>query len=114
MADASTADVYLVTYWHRDIADSASRAFVGAFERAVGRPPRHGDAVYYDAVMLAATAVREAGANREDIRQWLGELGTTRPAYDGIAGPISFAPNRSRALLMTQIRGDATVMVGSP
>ncbi len=114
MADASTDQVYLVTYWHRDIADSASRAFVAAFEEAVGRSPRHGDAVFYDAVMLAATAVREAGADREDIRRWLRELGTTRPAYDGIAGPISFAPDRPRTLLMTQVRGTTTVMVGAP
>lgn len=114
MADASTDQVYLVTYWHRDIADSASRAFVAAFEEAVGRSPRHGDAVFYDAVMLAATAVREAGADREAIRRWLRELGTTRPAYDGIAGPISFAPDRPRTLLMTQVRGTTTVMVGTP
>lgn len=114
MADAPTDEVYLVTYWHRDIADSASRAFVSKFETAVGRPPRHGDAVFYDAVLLAATAVRQAGADREDIRRWLRELGTTRPPFDGIAGPVSFAPDRPRTLFMTRIRGNGSVIVGMP
>lgn len=114
MAGVSTDDVYLVSYWHRDLSDSASLAFVAEFEEAVGRPPRHGDAVFYDATMLAAKAVREAGPDRDDIRRWLQELGTATPAYGGIAGPISFAPGQPRSLLMTRVVGQSSVIAGVP
>lgn len=113
MQGEPTDDVFFVTYWHRDIPDSASRAFVAEFEKAVGRAPRHGDAIFYDAVMLAAAAVRAAGNDREAVRRWLLALGTTQPAYDGIAGPVSFAPDRRRTLLMTRVVGSGSVVVGT-
>jgi len=44
----------------------------------------------YQGVRLLAEAIRSGGNNREAIRQYLSELGSTRPPFPGIAGPITF------------------------
>ncbi len=49
----------------------------------------------YDAVMLLAEAIRSAGPDRERIRDYVAGLGTARPAFAGITGPISFDRNRN-------------------
>ena len=50
-------------------------------------------ALTYDAVMLIATAAREAGANRGAVRDYLESLGSTRPAFQGATGEIAFDKN---------------------
>jgi ABC-type branched-subunit amino acid transport system substrate-binding protein len=67
--------------------------------------------MYYDAIMVAAQAVREAGPGRAAIRRYLSELGTTRPPYRGVTGPIAFAPDRPVNLLMTHVVDGAVVVV---
>lgn len=44
----------------------------------------------YQAVHLLAEAIRDKGADREGIRSYLSELGSTRPAFPGVDGPIRF------------------------
>ncbi len=67
--------------------------------------------MFVDAVMLAATAVREAGADRAAVSAYLRSLGVSRPPYQGITGPVSFTPNARHELLMTRIQGDSSVIV---
>jgi branched-chain amino acid transport system substrate-binding protein len=50
----------------------------------------------YDAVLLLAAAMAEAGPRREAIRDWLAEVGLTRPPFVGASGPISFDANGDR------------------
>jgi branched-chain amino acid transport system substrate-binding protein len=50
-------------------------------------------ALTYDAVMLIATAAREAGASRGSVRDYLNSLGRTRPAFHGATGDIAFDSN---------------------
>jgi branched-chain amino acid transport system substrate-binding protein len=47
----------------------------------------------YDAVRMLAEAMRARGAHRESIREYLAVLGTTRPPFPGVSGPIRFDPN---------------------
>lgn len=103
---------YYVAFWHHSLP-GASEGYVSRFTHAVQRAPRHGDAVFYDGVMLAAQAIRERGADRERVRAYLRELGQSRPAYDGIAGPVAFTPAIRRELLMTEVVGGAVRVVGS-
>lgn len=110
-AGAAGDSMYLVAFWHPDRDDAVSRAFVSSFRRLVGRAPRHGDATWYDAVMLAAQAIREAGADRVAIRNYLESLGRTRPAYAGVTGPIAFTPEASRPLVMTRLHGAETILM---
>lgn len=102
-ARVSTDGTYVVAFWHPSLDDPESSAFSEGFMRAVGRAPRHGDAIFYDAVLLAALAVREAGADREAIHAYLRGLGVSRSPYPGIAGPVGFGPESRRELLMTEV-----------
>jgi len=70
--------------------------------------------MYYDAIMVAARAVHEAGVHPSAIRRWLTSLGVTLPPYPGVTGPISFAPGRAANLLMTRAAGDTAAPVDGP
>jgi ABC-type branched-subunit amino acid transport system substrate-binding protein len=103
MAGPATGSTYFVTFWHADRNDPASRAFVARFRARFGREPRHDEAMFYDGVMLVAEAIRTVGPSRTAVRQFLEELGHTRPPYLGVTGPISLAPGAIRPLLMTRL-----------
>jgi ABC-type branched-subunit amino acid transport system substrate-binding protein len=103
-AGAALDSIYLVAFWHVERDDSASRTFVDQFRTIVKREPRHDDAMYYDAVMVAAQAIRNGGPTRAAVAKYLSELGRSRPPYHGITGPISFAPGAPRPLLMTRLQ----------
>jgi len=67
----------------------------------------------YQGVRLLAEAIRAGGDNREAIRQYLSELGSTRPPFPGIAGPIAFDahgdPNPSYYLAEVTVDGSKAV-----
>jgi len=44
----------------------------------------------YQAVRLLAEAIRVGGDDREAIRRYLSQMGTARPPFPGISGPIAF------------------------
>jgi len=114
LADAAasgTGASYLVAFWHRDIGSTQSRDFVAAFERSTGRAPRHGEAMFTDAVLLAAAAIWDGANSRDEVLRYLGELGSSRPAYQGITGAISFASGAPHPLWMTRAESDAAVLV---
>lgn len=105
--------MYLVAFWHPSLPDSASRAFTERFRAVVGRIPRHGDAVFRDAAVLAATAIREGGGSRRAVLAYLRSLGVSRAPFAGITGPIAFSPAFVRPLWMTQIHGvESRVVIG--
>lgn len=110
-AASGTGALYLVAFWHRDIGNAKSREFVAAFERSTGRPPRHGEAMFTDGVLLAAAAIWDGADSRDDVLRYLRELGTTRPAFQGITGAISFAPGAPHPLWMTRVDSGAPVLV---
>ncbi len=114
-AGPAAANTYGVAWWNPALPDSASRAFVARWEAQGGTTPTATEAMYYDAVMVAAQAVREAGPSRRGVRRWLAGLGSDRPPYLGVTGPISFAPRRAINLLMTARSPSGSVMVvGGP
>lgn len=86
-------------------------AFRDALRRTSSVPLADETALAYDAVMLAAAAVRAGGADREAVRDYLASLGRTRPPFDGITGPIAFDDSgdvaHSRAPLLAEARGGA-------
>jgi ABC-type branched-subunit amino acid transport system substrate-binding protein len=110
-AGPAAAAVYGVTWWSPDLSDSVSRAFVARWREVNGSVPSASDAMYYDAILLAAQAVREVGPGREAIRRYLGELGVRRPAFHGVTGPISFQPDRITNLHVTRVVGGAAALM---
>lgn len=103
--------IYLVAFWHPAQSDSTSREFTRRFRRVVGRLPTHGDAMWYDAAMVAATAIRSVGPSRKAVRDYLVSLGNTRPPYPGVTGPIAFTPGIRRPIVMTRLAGPETVLI---
>lgn len=102
-AEGAAEGAYLVAFWHPQLDRPGVREFTERFEARVGRTARHGDAIFFDAVMLAGTAIRVAGARRGRVASYLRAVGSTRPAFEGITGPISFAAGARRTLLMTRV-----------
>ncbi|HRN54304.1 MAG TPA: ABC transporter substrate-binding protein, partial [Gemmatimonadaceae bacterium] len=111
IAGPAADDTYMVAFWHPDLPNEASRAFVSAYREATGRVPRHGDAVFVDAARLAAAAIVGGARSRADVMEYLRAIGSTRPAFDGIIGSISFAPGAARPLYMTRVTPDGSLLL---
>lgn len=91
LAGPAIEQIYAVSFWMPDTTDSRYREFAGQFRQLTGNDPDPADVLTYDALMLLATAAREAGENPEDVRRWLLELGDARPPYQGVTGPITMS-----------------------
>jgi ABC-type branched-subunit amino acid transport system substrate-binding protein len=102
-------EVYGATVWLPADADSAGRVYIERFHRILGRLPRPEDAMIHDALILAATAVRETRADRRQMRLWLHSLGVTRPSLVGAAGPIDFRADRPRRFRLGRFVHDSAV-----
>lgn len=50
----------------------------------------------YDAVLVLAEAVRNAGTQREAIRDWVALIGREHPPLHGLSGPIAFTSEGDR------------------
>jgi len=69
-------------------------AFVAAYARAFkGERPDHRGAGAYDILRLLAQAIGAVGADRDAIRDYIAQVGTTRPAFEGVTGTIAFDAN---------------------
>jgi hypothetical protein len=89
-----------VEFWEPG-TDSLSRDFVERMQLALHRIPDASQALQYDAYMLLAAAIREAGPSRIAVRKWLESLGRTREPWRGVTGPIAFNRPRSEILRMS-------------
>jgi len=64
--------------------------FVDEFRKTHGRLPDHWSALSFDAAMLIGRAVQDVGPDRKRIRDWIAEVGRSRPAHIGVSGRIAF------------------------
>ncbi len=109
-AGEAAQGTYLVAFWHPDLPTPESRSFRDRFVARNGRLPRHGDAVFADAALLAATAIRDGGASRAGVAAYLRSLGRTRAPYIGITGAIAFTADHHRPLWMARVAGDSSLL----
>jgi branched-chain amino acid transport system substrate-binding protein len=110
-AGPAAEGVHLVAFWHPHVDRPGSREFAARLEARLARRVRHGDAMFYDAVMLGAAAIRAVGPDRERVHRWLRDVGTGTPPFEGITGPISLADGARRTVLMTRVEGTRSVVV---
>ena len=110
-AAGAAEGAFLVAFWHADVDRFGALGFRQRFEARVGRRARHGDAMFFDAVMLAGSAIHAAGASRLRVQEYLRGVGAEHPAFEGITGVISFAPGAPRNLFMTRVVGDRSELV---
>ena len=65
--------------------------FVAAYARAYAHErPDHRGATTYDIIQLLAAVLRDAGPDRDAVRDRLARVGTDLPAFDGVTGKIAF------------------------
>jgi branched-chain amino acid transport system substrate-binding protein len=108
-AGAALDSIYVAAFWHPARDDAASREFVERYRRSTGREPDAERAMGYDAIMVAAEAVRRAGPDPAAVARWLASLGRERPPYPGVTGPVAFGVDRSGLLVMLRVRGGRAV-----
>jgi branched-chain amino acid transport system substrate-binding protein len=89
-----------VEFWEPG-TDSLSREFIDRVQRLIHRSPDASQALQYDAYMLLAAAIREAGPSRVAVRKWLESLGRSHEPWQGVTGPIAFNRPRSEILRMS-------------
>lgn len=89
-----------------------AQEFVQAFQKQFGMQPDGNAALGYDATMLLAEAVREAGRDRGKVHRYLQSLGSAR-SFDGVTGAISFTEGgdpRDKQIVVARIeRGSLAV-----
>jgi branched-chain amino acid transport system substrate-binding protein len=103
--------LYGAELWHPNSPRRESRAFMARWLEQPGPPPTASDVMFYDGLVLLARAVREVGPDRKAVQRYLRELGRTRPAFEGVGGSISFAPDRPINLVMTRVGGSGVTLV---
>jgi len=113
-AGPASDSLYAVAFWMPDAPDPLSKAFVERYRRLTGEVPQSADAMSHDALMLLVQAVREVGPGRAAVRRWLGELGVSLPAYQGVTGPIAFGPGTRPRLVMAKLVGGRPQRVEGP
>jgi branched-chain amino acid transport system substrate-binding protein len=79
----------------RDVESDANdmRALRERFRSDGGLALTDEAALAYEAIHLVAAAIAAGGARRENVRDYLASLGSSRPPYAGPLGPIAFDSN---------------------
>ena len=107
-------EVYGAALWLRNAGTPQARTYLETFTRLLGTPPRGEDAMIHDAIMLAATALREGRGDPHEIRRWLNELGVARPPYEGVTGPIEFRREDAHRFRLGRFVDDSAVAAELP
>jgi branched-chain amino acid transport system substrate-binding protein len=85
---------YAAFFLARRATTPQAKAFITAYRAAFKEDPDQRAALAYDAAMLIGRAALEVGPDRAKIRDYIESInGTTREAYEGVAGPIKFDAN---------------------
>jgi branched-chain amino acid transport system substrate-binding protein len=83
---AAAESLYVVSVWHPDTADSATRRFIARFEQVAGREATPGEALGADALLFARAALDAVGPDRSAIRAWLAGPDGARPPPGHVTG----------------------------
>ena len=113
VADTAVAEgVFVATPFTSQDPRPAAQRFVQAFRARYQMDPDGNAALGYDATMLIARAISEAGASRPAIRRWLSSLGEA-DAFAGVTGPIRFHQSGDvvgKSVVITRARAGALVV----
>ncbi len=82
--------------------------FQYTFQIWMGWPATSDALLAYDVTTMIADAMRKGAVSREQIRDYILSLGRSRPAYNGITGPIAFDSTGvlKRSLGLAEVRED--------
>ncbi len=98
---------YTAFFLARRATSPQAKAFITAYRDKFKDDPDQRAALAYDAAMLIGQAVMAVGTDRAKIRDYIESVnGTTREAYQGVAGPITFDANhdaKDKPVVMAQV-----------
>jgi len=99
--------LFVTTPFLPDKAGPQAAGFVAAFKKKYGKVPNWFAANSYDAVGMAAAAIKAVGQDRIKIRDYLASLNSKEKAYDGVAGRTYFDENGDclKDAFVKEIRG---------
>lgn len=83
---------YLSTpfYYDENKANDKAKAFYAAFKKEFNKDPDTWAALTYDAVLMAAEAIKAVGTDRAKIRDHLASITTKEKAFSGVTGLTYF------------------------
>ncbi len=85
--------VFVTTPFLPDKAGPQAAKFIASYKRVYGKDPNWFAANTYDAVGMAAQAIKAVGMDREKIRDYLAGINSPVKAYEGVAGKTYFDEN---------------------
>jgi len=99
--------LFVTTPFLPDKAGPEAASFVAAFNKKYGKVPNWFAANSYDAVGMAAAAMKAVGQDRIKIRDYLASLNSKEKAYNGVAGKTYFDENGDclKDAFVKEIRG---------
>ena len=113
-AGAAVDGVTLGAPFSADSPREQAKKFVAAFKARWNSAPDGFAACAYDAVMLAASAIREAGTDRKAIRDWLADM---KQPFEGATGRFQLGANgdpQGKTLVMLRTQGGQLVSGSAP
>lgn len=101
---------YQTAAYLANLSTTANTQWVAQYHAAFPQepPPNQTAVATYDAVNLLAKLIADVGTDRTALRNALAEVGTARPAYDGVSGRIAFdslGDVPEKRVLIAQARG---------
>lgn len=106
--------IFGIDFWVPPGRTAAGIAFTARFERRFQRQPSANDALIYDALVLAATAIRAAGPAPDRIRSYLTSLGRERPPFAGVSGDIVLPVAPDARLVAVTAASDGRIVPVAP
>jgi branched-chain amino acid transport system substrate-binding protein len=85
--------LFVTTPFLPDKAGPRAADFIKAYKKKYGIDPNWFAANTYDAVGMAAAAIKAVGQDREKIRDWLAGIDSKDKAYEGVTGKTYFDEN---------------------
>lgn len=106
LAGDAADGTYAAAFFHEGSSRESAQSFVKDYTAAYKQGPEGYGANAYDAALLFAGAVKEAGADRDKVLEWLGSLGNSRDAFPGVTGDIRFddAHNVQKGIIVVQLK----------
>ena len=99
--------LFVTTPFLPDKAGPQAAKFIKSYMKVYGKDPNWFAANTYDAVGMAAEAIKAVGLDREKVRAYLAAIDSPEEAYVGVAGKTFFDENGDclKAAFVKQIKG---------
>ncbi len=103
----SVEGIRFAAFFHEDVEFPGTKEFVESFKEKYDKEPDNYSALAYDSAKLILAGMKENGATREGITEFLQEA----DEFPGVAGPISFVDNDvTRSILILEVKDGEIVL----